>query len=60
MKTLLIAASAIMAASASYACTGLNCPPPAQVPEISALEGGAAIAALAAVVMLVWERRRAA
>ncbi|ARE39566.1 hypothetical protein RGUI_1425 [Rhodovulum sp. P5] len=30
------------------------------VPEISALEGTAAVAALAAVVLLVWERRRAA
>lgn len=30
------------------------------VPEISALEGTAAIAALAAIVMLTWERRRRA
>jgi len=30
------------------------------VPEISALEGTAALAALAAVVLFVWERRRAA
>lgn len=30
------------------------------VPEISALEGMAAIAALAAVMLLVWERRRRA
>ena len=30
------------------------------VPEISALEGTAALAALAAVVLLVWERRRRA
>ena len=28
------------------------------VPEISALEGTAAIAALAAIVLLAWERRR--
>ncbi|WP_095588593.1 hypothetical protein [Actibacterium ureilyticum] len=31
---------------------------PTRVPEISALEGTAAIAALAAIVALVWERRR--
>ncbi|WP_255328324.1 VPEID-CTERM sorting domain-containing protein [Paracoccus albicereus] len=30
------------------------------VPEISALEGTAAIAALAAIVLLTWERRRRA
>ncbi len=30
------------------------------VPEISALEGTAAIAALAAIVLLAWERRRRA
>lgn len=32
----------------------------ADVPEISALEGTAALAVLAAVVLLVWERRRRA
>lgn len=30
------------------------------VPEISALEGTAAIAALAAIVLIAWERRRRA
>lgn len=30
------------------------------VPEISALEGTAALAALAAIVLLAWERRRRA
>lgn len=30
------------------------------VPEISALEGTAAIAAMAAIVLLTWERRRRA
>ncbi|OJH46069.1 MULTISPECIES: hypothetical protein [Paracoccus] len=30
------------------------------VPEISALEGTAALAALAAIVLLTWERRRRA
>lgn len=33
---------------------------PTAVPEISALEGTAAIAALAAIVLLTWERRRRA
>ncbi|MCL6285237.1 hypothetical protein M3P21_17040 [Ruegeria sp. 2012CJ41-6] len=63
MKKILIGASATMATLAAlpaYACTGLGCPPPRQVPEISALEGGAAIAALAAVVLIAWERRRRA
>ena len=32
----------------------------ADVPEISALEGTAALAALAAIVLLAWERRRRA
>ncbi|WP_135506819.1 hypothetical protein [Roseovarius aestuariivivens] len=35
-------------------------PKPVRVPEISALEGGAALAALAAIVLLAWERRRRA
>jgi len=33
---------------------------PVDVPEISALEGTAALAALAAIVLLTWERRRRA
>jgi len=63
MKKVLIGASAAMATLAAlpaYACGGLNCPPPHKVPEISALEGGAAIAALAAIVLIAWERRRRA
>ena len=32
----------------------------AQVPEISALEGTAALAVVAAIVLLAWERRRKA
>ncbi|MCQ0969376.1 VPEID-CTERM sorting domain-containing protein (plasmid) [Paracoccus sp. TK19116] len=49
------------AAFAAGDCDGLNqsnCP--VAVPEISALEGTAAIAALAAIVLLTWERRRRA
>ena len=49
-----------VSASASWACTGTFCPPAQDVPEISALEGTAAIAALAAIVLLAWERRRRA
>lgn len=37
---------------------GPGCQDPEAVPEISALEGTAAIAALAAIVLLTWERRR--
>lgn len=52
-------------ANAAGGCTGPNwhldpdCNP-ALVPEISAMEGTAAIAALAAIVLLTWERRRRA
>lgn len=52
------AAAASLTTSAAYAC-GMRCPVKA-VPEISALEGTAAIAALAAIVLLTWERRRRA
>lgn len=55
------AAASMLTTTAAYACTGLSCPPaPTAVPEISALEGTAAIAALAAIVLLTWERRRRA
>ncbi|MEO9895364.1 MAG: hypothetical protein ABJQ34_18995 [Paracoccaceae bacterium] len=67
MKTLILSAITTVSASAAMANTpafcGLN--PAAAgcstaVPEISALEGTAAIAALAAIVLLTWERRRRA
>lgn len=56
------AAASVAATGAAYACAGLSCPPvqPTAVPEISALEGTAAIAAMAAIVLLTWERRRRA
>ncbi len=63
MKKFLAVTSAGLAALAAmpaYACVGLVCQPPHKVPEISALEGGAAIAALAAIVLIAWERRRRA
>ena len=60
MKRLFIAGTALVGfSSAAHASCGLGqtaCP----VPEISALEGTAAIAALAAIVLLAWERRRRA
>ncbi|SMX50697.1 hypothetical protein [Maliponia aquimaris] len=61
MKKLAIALAALVASAnfAAAACGGVG-EPACVVPEISALEGTAAIAALAAVVLLVWERRRRA
>ncbi|WP_299681094.1 VPEID-CTERM sorting domain-containing protein [uncultured Roseobacter sp.] len=63
MKKVALAAIATLAALPVYA-TG-TCPlgqicDPVSVPEISALEGTAALAALAAVVLIAWERRRRA
>lgn len=61
MKKLAIAALATLGAAPAFAVGA--CPPGqvcAAVPEISALEGSAAIAALAAIVLLTWERRRRA
>ena len=64
MKKLTLAATAVLAsASTAFAgggqCDGITsvC---TSVPEISALQGTAAIAAIAAVVLLVWERSRRA
>lgn len=65
MKTL-ITSAAVFALTAPMAMAQIIDNPPGQVavaknvPEISALEGTAALAALAAVVLLVWERRRRA
>lgn len=63
MKKLVLAAGALVAsAPAAFAaqCDPLLQVCPTSVPEISALEGTAALAALAAVVLLAWERRRRA
>lgn len=66
MKTLLLSVAAWATATAAMANTpaicNLNpnaagCTP---VPEISALEGTAAIAVLTAIMLLAWERRRRA
>ncbi len=63
MKKVAFAALATLAALPAYAVgsclPGQNCDP-VSVPEISALEGTAALAALAAVVLIAWERRRRA
>ena len=63
MKKAIIAAAAL-AASASQAFavalpSGLQ-RAPQPVPEISALEGTAAVAAIAAIMLIAWERRRRA
>lgn len=49
-------------ANAAGGCTGPNQGPECAtaVPEISAMEGTAALAALVAVLLLTWERRRRA
>ncbi|MDW3223544.1 MAG: hypothetical protein R8G34_11800 [Paracoccaceae bacterium] len=62
MKKIAFAATALVVL-ADTALAAVSCPPGqvcTAVPEISALEGTAAIAAIAAVVMLVWERSRRA
>jgi len=57
MKTLLSTAAALVVASIAPALASSL---PVDAPEISALDGAAALAVVAAVVLLVWERRRAA
>lgn len=59
------AAYGFLASAANATACSLNpnlpdCNPVTPVPEISALEGTAALAALAAIVLLTWERRRRA
>lgn len=59
MKKILFASAALVASSkAAFAvvdpCAQVRCEP---VPEISALEGTAALAVVAALVLLAWERR---
>ena len=61
MKTLiqsgvLFVLTAPMAFSEAFPDGGPK-PPSTSVPEISALEGTAALAAVAAIVLLAWERR---
>ena len=62
MKKVFLATSALIASSSAALAIGnpggLTTATP--VPEISALEGTAALAALVAVMLLVWERKRRA
>ena len=62
MKKLALAAIATLASSPAFAVGACIPTPnvPCAVPEISALEGTAALAAVAAIVLLAWERRRRA
>lgn len=60
MKKLVAASAALMLSTPAFAGIGGNLANQNAVPEISALEGTAAIAALAAIVLLAWERRRRA
>ncbi|MBK4218135.1 hypothetical protein JJJ17_19585 [Paracoccus caeni] len=53
-------ASVATAATCDINPTLPGCTPTTAIPEISALEGTAALAALAAIVLLTWERRRRA
>ncbi|XDA97403.1 VPEID-CTERM sorting domain-containing protein [Sulfitobacter sp. LCG007] len=57
MKKIIVAGMAMMA---TPAFANVNPIQITSVPEISALEGTAALAAVAAVVLLAWERRRRA
>ena len=57
MKRLVVTVAAIVAAAPAFAG---NIPlDPVAVPEITAMEGTAAIALVAAVVALIWERTKA-
>ncbi|SNR81114.1 hypothetical protein [Puniceibacterium sediminis] len=56
----LSASSAMAGACYDIFGTQIACAATTAVPEISALEGTAGLAVLAAVVLLAWERRRRA
>ncbi|MEL6752237.1 MAG: VPEID-CTERM sorting domain-containing protein [Pseudomonadota bacterium] len=60
MKKFVLASTAMVLSTPAFAGIGSTLPPSTPVPEISALEGTAALAALAAVVLIAWERRRRA
>lgn len=62
MKKAFFASAAVLASTASAFATGMpgGLTSGTPVPEISALEGTAALAAVAAIVLLAWERRRRA
>jgi hypothetical protein len=56
----LITSVAVLVATASMASAKCLPGQVCDVPEISAMEGTAALAAVAAVLLMVWERRRRA
>jgi len=60
MKKILASSAAVTLALTAqvFAQSKPGDPAPTPVPEISALEGVAALALVAAVVAIVWERRR--
>lgn len=60
MKKRMIALTSFAAATLTAGSAMAQVVVPKPVPEISALEGTAALAALAAIVLLAWERRRRA
>jgi len=65
MKKAFLTIATLVASASSAAALGItdgfvDPVPSTSVPEISALEGTAALAALAAIVLLTWERRRRA
>ena len=57
MKKIALATIATLAAMPAFANTD---PLTVSVPEISALDGAAALAVIAAFVLIAWERRRKA
>ena len=60
MKKVMTAAAVLMTSATSAFAVALPGDAATSVPEISALEGTAALAAVAAIVLLAWERRRRA
>ncbi|SIO59748.1 VPEID-CTERM protein sorting domain-containing protein [Rhodovulum sp. ES.010] len=60
MRTLVIAGGTWLAMAGASLAQACDPSKPCSVPEISALEGTAAVAAVAAIVLLAWERRRRA
>ena len=61
MKKAILATATVLASTASAFAVGLGSGvTTTSVPEISALEGTAALAVVVAVVLLAWERRRRA
>lgn len=63
MKKMLLTTTVLLASAPAAFAVGIGSgltTPATPVPEISALEGTAALAVVAAIVLLAWERRRKA